>query len=204
MNTASLTRLAILGTISDLHRQPLPYDLACLRNLIAERSPDLLCAEITPEAWEQDDLANVELEVREALAPVEASTDIVLVPVAPSLKSYQEYTPETGWRRRIAQLGVKALRWGEQKAGTPEAIHGLFFGAFCHTVCALSEAAWNPEERAAWNQQNREMAENILRAARRDPGRRVLVAVQCQRMHPLTRLLKTHPRELEIVRYQEL
>ena len=44
MNSTSLTRLAVLGTISDLHRQPLPYDLACLRKLVAERAPDLPAA----------------------------------------------------------------------------------------------------------------------------------------------------------------
>jgi hypothetical protein len=48
------------------------------------------------------------------------------------------------------------------------------------------------------------MAENILQVVRRDPGRRVLVVVQCQRMHPLKQILKTHTGELEIVQYQHL
>ena len=41
------TRLAILGTISDLHRQSIRYDLDCLQKVVADISPDLLCAEIT-------------------------------------------------------------------------------------------------------------------------------------------------------------
>ncbi len=198
------TRLAILGTMSDLHRELLPYDLACLRKIIAEGAPDLLCAEVTLADWEQSQLAAAELEVREALVPVVNTTDIVLVPVAPSRKKYGEFAVETGWRKQIAQVGLNTLRWGQRKAARPQAIHGYLFGAFCHTICALTEASWTAEERAEWNRQNQSMVDNILQVVRRDPGRRVLVVVQCQRMHRLKQVLKAHTGELEIVRYQHL
>src|SRR5512133_1628021 len=113
MTTTSRTRLAILGTISELHRQLLPYDLACLRKIVTEQAPDLLCAEITSEAWEQGNLSTAELEVREALAPVAAITDIILVPVAPSEKQYTEFAAHAGWRQRAAQSGIRMLRWGQ-------------------------------------------------------------------------------------------
>ncbi|MCK6584886.1 MAG: hypothetical protein L6Q49_17465, partial [Anaerolineales bacterium] len=88
MNSSHQTRLAILGTMSELHKQPISYDLDCLKNVVADVSPDLLCAEITTDAWEHEDLSGTSLEVREALAPVIASTDIVLVPISPSLERY--------------------------------------------------------------------------------------------------------------------
>lgn len=204
MNSTPLTRLALLGTISDLHRQPLPYDLACLRKIVTEQAPDLLCAEVTTDAWEQGHLAAAELEVREALAPVAAFTDIVLVPIAPSEKQYAEFAAKAGWRWRAAQSGIRILRWGQRKAATPEAIHGFLFEAFCHTLCALTEATWTPEQRGNWDHQNRRMVENILDVVRRDPGRRVLVVVQCQRLHRLAPLLKRHAAELEVVAYQQL
>lgn len=200
----SRTRLAILGTMSDLHRELLPYDLACLRKIIFEGNPDLLCAEVTLTDWEQGQLAAAELEVREALAPVVNMMDIVLVPIAPSRKKYAEFAVETGWRKQIAQAGLNTLRWGQRRAATPQAIHSLFFATFCHTVCALTESTWTTEERAGWNQQNQSMAENILQLVRRDPGRRVLVVVQCQRMHRLKQVFKTHTGEVEIVGYQHL
>lgn len=198
------TRLAILGTMSDLHRELLPYDLACLRKIIAEGNPDLLCAEVTLSDWEQGQLAAAELEVREALAPVVKATDIVLVPVVPSRKKYAEFAVETGWRKQIARAGLNTLRWGQRKAATPQAIHSLPFGAFCHTVCALTEAAWTAKERAEWKEQNQSMVDNILEVVRRDPGRRVLVVVQCQRMHRLNQVFKAHSAEVEIVGYQHL
>ncbi len=204
MNTSTRTRLAVLGTLADMHRQPLAYDLTCLRRLVSDCSPDLLCAEVAPETWEHGDLSTAVLEVREALAPVEASTDIVLVPVAPSEKKYDEFSPRTGWRQYIVRSLRRLLRWGQRKASSPEAINGFWFGAFCHTICALSEISWSQQDRAFWDQQNRAMVENILRVVRRDPGQRVLVVVQCQRLHRLTPLLTAQSEELELVRYQEL
>ncbi len=204
MNNQPRTRLAVLGTLADMHRQPLAYNLACLRKLVADISPDLLCAEVTRETWESGNLPSTEIEVREALAPVEASTDIVLVPVAPSEIQYDEFSPQTGWRKQAARSLRRLLRWGQRKAGTPEAINGFWFGAFCHALCTFSEAAWSAQDRALWDQQNRGIVENILQVTRQDPGRRVLVVVQCQRLHRLVPLLRSHPEEMQIVRYQNL
>ena len=208
MNTPSRarpqTRLAILGTLADLHRQPLTYNLSCLRNLVANLEPDLLCAEVTPGAWEGGDLTAAAIDVREALTPVVASTDIVLVPVIPTPEQFGDFIPSSGWRRSLAQALDRLLLWGQRKADRPEVINGPWFGIFCHTLCWLIERTWTAKDRQAWIAQNRIIAENILQAVQRDPGRRVLVAVQCQRLHWLVRTLKAHPEDLEIVRYQEL
>jgi hypothetical protein len=201
---ASETRLAILGTMSDLHRQPISYDLNCLQQVVVDLSPDLLCAEITQEAWERTDLAQAALEVREALAPVIASTDIVLIPVAPSPKQYVDFTPDSGWRRRIVRTFDRLLRWGQIQANDVKNINGFGFGAFCHTVCMLTEMFWTKKDRAAWERQNSELAENIVHAVQRDRGRRVLVAVQCQRLHRLIPLLQAHNDLFQIVSYQDL
>ena len=203
MNTASRTRLAVLGTLSDLHRQPIAYDLNCLRALVADLAPDLLCAEITREAWEGGDLSAAAVEVREALAPVVAATDIVLVPVLPTPTHYADFTPATGWRRDVARAFNRALRWGQREADRPEAVNGAIFGAFCHTLCALTEMMRTAEDRAAWEAQNETLAENIVQAVRRDRGRRVLVAVQCQRKHWLAARLRRRA-DVELVDYWEL
>ncbi len=204
MSTTARTRLAILGTMSDLHSQPIAYDLACLRTVVADLAPDLLCAEITLEAWERADLSRVTLEVREALAPVIASTDIVLIPVASSLKQYGDFTPGSGWRRRLVQTFDRSLRWGQTKADDVRNVNGPWFGAFCHTVCMLTESLWTVQDRTAWERQNEELAENIARAIQLDRGRRVLAAVQCQRLHRLIPLLRAHTNLFDLVSYQNL
>ncbi len=204
MNTIIRSRLAILGTLSELHRQPIVYDLACLRRLVAEVAPDILCAEITREAWEAGDLSQTPVEVREALAPVEAATDIVLIPIAPTQQQFTDFTPAAGWRRSLVRVFDRFLRWGQRRANRPEAINGFMFGAFCHTVCWVIEMTWTVEERIAWEAQNRAIGDSILQTVRRDPGRRILVAVQCQRLHRLLRLLRAHAEVFDMVSYQAL
>lgn len=204
MNSSSQTRLAILGTMSDLHSRPIAYDLVCLRKVVADLAPDLLCAEITLDDWERGEISRVSLEVREALAPVIASTDVVLIPVAPSPEQYADFTPDSGWRRRLVRTFDQFLRWGQIQADDVETVNGLWFGAFCHTICWLTELLWTSKDRAAWEKQNEELAENIIRAVKRDSGRRVLVTVQCQRLHRLLPLLRANDDLFTIVAYQNL
>lgn len=204
MNSSSQTRLAILGTMSDLHSQPIAYDLVCLRKVVADLAPDLLCAEITLDDWERGEISRASVEVREALAPVIASTDIVLIPIAPSPEQYGDFTPDSGWRRRLVRTFDRLLRWGQIQADDVRTVNGPWFGAFCHAVCRLTEIFWNAEDRAKWERQNEELAGNIMRAVQRDSGRRVLVAVHCQRLRRLIPLLRAHDDLFRIVAYRNL
>jgi hypothetical protein len=198
------TRLAILGTISDLHNQSISYDLNCLRRILVEVSPDLLCAEITRQEWERGDLSKATLEVREAFAQTVSSMDIVLIPIASTSEQFADFRPRTGWRQRLVRTFTGLLRWGQIQADDVSTINGQWFGVFCHTVCWLTERFWTAEDRLAWDGQNEKLVENIVQAVQRDSGRRVLVAVQCQRLHRLISLLRTHRDLVELVPYQDL
>lgn len=201
-DAAPKTRLAFLSTMGDLHATPLRYDLACLRSLIAQIAPDLLCAEVSRAAWESNNLGAATLEVREALIPVVTASDIVLIPVAPERSTDAMPLPE--WRRTLVRTFDHVLQWGQRQASGPEGVHSLTFEAFCHSVCALTEMSWTAAERDAWRRQNEALAANILQAVRRDPGRRVLVVVQCQRIHTLEPILKRRQDLIELVRYKDL
>ena len=204
MKDSPRTRLALLGMMSDLHTQPVSYDLRNLQKIVTDLAPDLLCAEITKEAWEGGDLSKVSLELREALAPAVDVTDIVLVPVVPSTKQFTDFTPLGGWRRRLIRTFDRILRWGQRKADTAEAINDAWFGLFCHTLCDLTEMFWSKQDRAAWELQNQTLVENILSAMWNNEGSRVLVAVQCQRLHRLIPLLEKHSSLFDLVGYQNL
>ena len=199
---APKTRLAFLSTIGDLHATPLQYDLACLRALIVQIAPDLLCAELSRTAWERNNLAGVSLEVREALIPVVMASDIVLIPVTPEQSTDSMLLPE--WRQALVRTFDHMLQWGQRQANGPEGIHSLTFETFCHSVCALTEVSWTAAERDIWQTQNEALAANILKAVYRDPGRRVLAVVQCQRVHTLEPILKRHQNVIELVRYKDL
>lgn len=198
------TRLAILRTMGSLHAEPLGYDLDSLREIILQAAPDLLCADITREDWENNALSNTALEVREALAPVIKMSDTVLVPVAPTPEQFSDYKAPPGWRHVLSGWFGRLLQWGQRVANRPEAIHGVAFEVFCHTVCALTEMTWMKADLSAYQTRTRALAENILQAIQRDPGTRVLVVIQCQWNHTLEPILKREADWLQVVDYRDL
>jgi len=200
------SRVAVLGTLSDLHRESIAYDLKVLARLVRRVQPDLLCAEIGRDPWETRDLARMPVEYREALVPVCKRSDIVLVPVA-GAEANPSIVLRGGrwWSLRSALVGLLNwhLRLMQRLASTPEAINSGTFGAMCSWMCGLIAWAGGPEARRAWAATNDRLLQNILAAVRRDPGRRVLVTVDCRRRHLLDRQLRTFP-EIEVVGFHQL
>jgi hypothetical protein len=96
------------------------------------------------------------------------------------------------------------LRWGQRRADTVESINGAWFGLFCHSICELTEMFWSKQDRVAWESQNQVLAENIVRAVWNNEGSRMLVAVQCQRLHRLIPLLQKYSSLFDLVGYQNL
>lgn len=200
------SRVAVLGTLSDLHQQSVAYDLKVLARLVKQIQPDLLCAEIGRDHWETSDLARMPVEYREALIPVCKRSDIVLVPVAGGEADALAVPRGGQWHRlRSAIVGLLnlQLRLMQRLAGAPEAINSGTFGAACTWMCELIAWAGGPEARRAWAAANDRILQNILTAVRRDPGRRVLVTVDCRRRHLLDRRLRTFG-EIEVVEFYQL
>ena len=201
--TMRKTRIALLSTLSDMHTQPIHYDLAALAAIVKRINPDLLGVELPRADWEASRLDQAPLEVRHSLLPLAELSDVVAVPLAPDIRQFNDFAPRTGWRAGLARQLDWALQWAQRMANNAEAIHALPFESVCHTLCHLNEMSWDAEARRAWEEQNQAMLSNILQAARRDPGRRMLVAVQCQRVHWLKPRLKKVP-DIELVEYREL
>jgi hypothetical protein len=202
-STMTKTRLALLSTLSDTHTQPIQYNLAALAAIVDHMSPDLLCVELPQNDWEMGHLNQAPVEVQRSLLPLAELSDVVVVPMAPDARQFDDFAPQTGWRGELAQRLSGALRKAQRTANNAEAIHAMLFQGVCHTVCLLNEMSWDAEARRAWKEQNQAMLDNILQAARRDPGRRMLIAVQCQRVHWLEPRLKRVP-DIELVDYRAL
>ncbi len=200
------TRIAVLGTLAELHQEPIKYDLKTLRRLVKDLQPDLLCAEIRPEDWQSGDLSTALPEYREVLVPLSRQTDIVIVPVRSS-KGSELIAPKggtlLGLRRLIVRLLNSLLRRIQRLASGPRAINSALFGVTCHSICTLIAWLSGPEAQQAWSEANRALLDNILAAVRRDPGRRVLVTVDCRRSHWLIHDLRRAP-DVELVDYRHL
>ena len=197
------TRISLLSTLADMHTQPIQYNLTALAGILAQVSPDLLYVEVPQLDWELGRLDQAPVEVQRCLLPLAELSRTVVVPVAPDARQFNDFAPRTGWRARLARWLDRVLRWAQRQANSAEAIHAWPFAGVCHTLCHLSQLSWDAEARRAWEEQNQSMLDNILQAIRRDPSRRILVAVQCQRTHWLELRLKKMP-DIELVDYREL
>ena len=96
------TRLALLSTLSEVHTQPIRYNLAALAAIVDQVAPDLLCVELPRYDWESGNLAQAPVEVQRSLLPPAELSEVVIVPVAPDARRFDDFAPASGWRRQLA------------------------------------------------------------------------------------------------------
>ena len=70
-------------------------------------------------------------------------------------------------------------------------------------MCSLTAWICGPQAQKDWDESNQTIVVNILAAIRRDPGRRVLVTVNCRLRHRLERRL-SRVAGIELVNYRIL
>ena len=178
------SKVAVLGLLADLRREPNQYDLRLLHRLVKNIQPDLLCAEIHPDDWQFGDLSTVWLEYRETLLPLARRTDIIIVPIGSSTRG--EIQPP--WddslvqlRRLIVHFINRLQRLIMRLARHPDDLNGGALDTLCDGMCAVALWVSGPQARQAWDEANRAILNNIVAATHRDPERRVLVTVDCRR-----------------------
>ena len=200
------TRVAVLGTLADLHTEPIHYDLRCLEHLVEKTEPDLLCADIRHDHWESGDLSQASVEYRDALVPLAERTNIVIVPVSGTTQC-DLIAPHGGVLIAVRAAAIHVmnvmLRTMQRIANTPEAINSGLFGHVCNTMCAITAWLCGPPTRRMWDETNRQLVINVLLEMERDPGTRILVTVDCRRRHRLQRELR-QVSEIELVDYRKL
>jgi len=195
------TPIAVLGTLAEFHREPIPYDLRALVRLVTELRPDLLCLDITPDQWQRRDFADLPPEYRDALLPLAHQTDIVVVPLAGD-RPPQEPTA-AGWRGKVIALLRLWLAYLQRTAFDPAAINE----GWRHHVADLlySLIAWlaGGETHRAWRAHTAHLTQQILEIAQRDPGRRILVVVNVRHCHHIRPALARHS-GIQVVKYSQL
>ena len=200
-DVTSLTKIAVLGTLAEFHREPIPYDLKALVGLVSELNPDFLCLDMTTEQWQARDFGDLPPEYREALLPLAYQTDMVVAPIAEG-----DLPPEptaSGWRGRLIGLCRRGLAYLQRTAPDAAAInqgwrHDLA-NLLYHSVAWLAGGSVFQ----AWETHRRHLTEQVLALARRDPGRRILVVVNVRHCHHIRPALGASP-DIEVVPYTDL
>ena len=200
------SRVAVLGLLADLHQEPSQYDVKLLRRLVKTIQPDLLCAEIHPDDWQADDLSKAAPEYQGTLVPLSRRTGIVIVPVSGS-SDRGLVVPRSG---PLLSVRGGIVRWlnGLQRllqrfAKGPDDVNSGLFDAICDGMCAINIRVGGAETQRAWDEGNRAILNNVLETVRRDPGRRVLVTVDCRRRRWLMSQLSCGS-QVELVDYRLL
>lgn len=193
--------MAVLGTLAEFHREPIPYNLEALIRLVTHIQPDLLCLDMTLEQWRGRDFGGLPPEYRSALLPLAYQTDMVVVAVA------GEHPPAeaeaAGWRGLFIRFLRGCLAVIQRSAPGPDAInHGIRH----HTadlIYSLTEWLAGRATYLAWKAHTEYLIQSVRAAALRDPGARVLVVVNVRHCHHIRRELKKYP-EIRVVNYQDL
>ena len=197
-----MTRIALLGTLSELHKQPIRYDLAELSRIVTDAQPDLLGIEVERDSFERDELSHAPIEVREALIPIARRSDTVVVPIGAG--SQDELRASSVPTRAALIRALDALLTAIQRAANDaRRVNSALVSHTCGLICHLEEYTCGAPGRRAWETTNEKMLTNILAMAERDPLAQILVAVQCRRKHWLEPKLRKIP-AIELVNYWEL
>ncbi len=195
------TMVAVLGTLTEFHRAPLPYDLSALVKLVTNLRPDLLCLDITPDQWQRRDFADLPPEYREALLPLAHQTDIVVVPIG-EVQPLEE-PKALGWRGRATALLRQGLIMLQRTSPDPAAINQGWRHHVANELYDTIARLAGQGARHAWHAHTVHLTQRVLDTARRDPGCRILVVVNVRYCHHIRPELRKHP-EIDVVSYLQL
>ncbi len=193
--------VAVLGTLAGLHCEPILYDLAALVQLVSDLKPDLLCLDITPDQWQSHDFSDLPPEYREALLPLAYQTDIVVVPIAGKCPPAEPSA--TGWRRKAIALLQRWLATLQRTAPGPAAVNAGPRHFLANLLYGVIATLAKRETRHAECAHTNHLVQEVLEVLRRDPGRRVLVAVNARHCNHIRHALEKCP-QVRIARYFQL
>lgn len=182
------TSLAVLGTLAEFHQDPLPYDLAALVKLVADINPDLLCLDISPEQWQRQDFSLLPPEYGQALLPLAAQTDIVVVPVGGG--SVMPQATAVGWRGVGIDWIRRLLSRIQAGAPGPDAINQGWRHFLSDLLYSLARYLAGKEANDAYQAHIEQVAQAALHVAQDNPGNRILVVTNIQYCHHIRSRLR--------------
>lgn len=187
-NADNQTRIAVLGTLAEFHEAPLPYDLNALVALVAEINPDLLCLDFSLTQWQRQDFSHLPPEYGEALLPLAAQTDIVVVPIGGEHDMPKSIAG--GWQGAVIGWLRCALSWLQAGISGPDALnqgwrHDVGNGLYGLTRRLAGEAANH-----AYHSHIEQVSKAVLQVAINNPGNRILIVTNIQYCHHIRPLLR--------------
>jgi hypothetical protein len=179
--TIGPSHVAVLGTLAEFHQDPLPYDLAALVDLVAEINPDLLCLDISMEQWQTQDFGSLTPEYGQALLPLAAQTDIVVVPIGGD-EAMLRATAD-GWRGALIRLIRRLLAGIQSGAPGPDAINQGWRHEVGNVLYWLARRLAGRQVVHAYHERIAQLTKAVQRVVEENPGNRILVVTNIQFCH---------------------
>lgn len=195
------TWIAVLGTLAEFHKDPLPYDLAALIDLVAEIHPDLLCLDISPEQWQLRQFDELPLEYSRALLPLAAQTDIVVVPIGSEPMMPRASAP--GWRGWVINRLRSLLNIIQAGANGPDGINEGWRHDLANFLYGLVRQLAGSDSQQAYMAHIDTLTEATLAVAAENSGSRILVVTNIQYCHHVRPHLQGQS-DLQVVPYTEI
>ena len=194
------TSIAVLGTLTEFHNDPIPYDLSALIDMVKHINPDLLCLDITMDQWNAQDFSKLSPEYRVALLPLAYQTDIVIAPIADN-QPVQAMAP--GWRGNLIQQIRKVLIWVQQTAPGPDVVNQGWrhhVGDYLYSMIRLLSGNQAQHE---YHKRIETLTRSVLNVAEHNPGNRILVVTNVQYCHHIRPRLRESA-DVQVTSYTEL
>ncbi|HOU44926.1 MAG TPA: hypothetical protein PLU04_11420 [Anaerolineaceae bacterium] len=97
--------------------------------------------------------------------------------------------------------GLQRISW--EFINHPATVNSDAYTQCCNLTCAAELSLYGQTAKKNWQEANDTILKNILETLTRDPGRRVLVTIDCRRRQWLVKQLAQTPM-LDLVHYNEL
>ncbi len=195
------TSIAVLGTLTEFHDEPIPYDLSTLIDLVKTINPDLLCLDMTMEQWRAQDFSHLPLEYRDALLPLAYQTDIVIAPIAGSHPPVKIDT--AGWRGHIIHQVRRVLTWMQQNAPGPDAMNQGWRHHLGNILYDIIRRLADNQNQQAYHERIESLTQSVLKVAENNPGNRILVVTNIQYCHHIRPRLRRRS-NIQVTTYKDL
>ncbi len=198
-------RVVVLATLHSFHAKVPAYGFDTLRETIEGLKPDVLCLEVRPKDMVKRGPERVKQEYPRVIYPLIAKHHYRVYAMEPSEPLYSDivkpYAAAEQAFEKDQPAQAKAFDAYSSDAldalvtywTSPERVNDSVTDAVFAGKHALQEAMIGPGERAGWEGWNRHFLSVIKRAARENPGKRIVVTVGVEHTYWLRAHLKGLP-----------
>lgn len=197
--------VAVLATLHKLHAEVPAYDDAALKRSIERLAPDVLCIEVSPARYAARGPEANKVEYPAVVYPLVDAHGYRVYPMEPAAPRDAEILqPYLAANRAFAEQQPAASKAFQAQTAalydtlrlywtSPARVNDAVTDAQMQAKHALQAALVGEGERAGWEAWNGEFLATVARAARENPGKRIVVLVGAEHGYWLRAALAKTP-----------